>query len=295
MQFSWDQFILKARMPALAAVVLAAALFASRHLPLPQNPVPPAEPPPPEWSSPLEIDPATWKVFKSLDGGAGVAAGSLAQRFRLAGTFSVFSDAAGKNQRAILDDFAKKTQHLVSEGDALDSITVVSIFHDHVVLREDEKEETLWLSFQGSDRPGATPGRPVTVTAAEQGALEENRFGKRVGEKRWVLSRPALLEYYQEILDDPERITSLYASLRPDYHKEGAILGYIYDPQGEKEFFEAMGIREGDTIRKVNSMIMKSQSRAEYMLREFMQNRLNTVVIDFERDGVEDKMIYLIR
>lgn len=295
MQFSWDQFVLKARLPALVAAALAVALFACKYLPLPENPPPPEQPPAPEWSAPLEFEPSAWKVFKSLDGGAAVTAGSLAQRFRLAGTFSVFSEAAEKNQRAILDDFAKKTQHLVSEGDAVDEVTVASIFHDHVVLRADGKEETLWLSFQGSDRSEATPGRPVTVTAPEQEALEENRFGKRVGEKRWVLSRDVLLEYYQELLDDPERITSLYASLRPDYSKEGQILGYVYDPQGERDFFKAMGIQEGDTIRKVNSMIMKSQSRAEYMLGEFIQNRLNTVVIDYERNGVEDKMIYLIR
>lgn len=295
MQFSWDNLILKARFPVLAVAALAVALFAYKYLPLPENPPPPEQAPVPEWSAPLEFEPAAWKVFKSLEGGATAAAGSLGQRFRLAGTFSVFAENTDKNQRAILDDFAKKTQHLVGEGDAIDDVTVASIFNDHVVLRAGETEETLWLSFQGSGESSPATGQPVTAAAPEEKVFEENKFGKRVGEKRWVLSKQALLEYYQEILDDPERITNLYASLRPDYSKEGQILGYVYDPQGEREFFKAMGIQEGDTIRKVNSMIMKSQSRAEYMLGEFIQNRLNTVVIDYERNGTADKMIYLIR
>lgn len=295
MQFSWDNLILKARFPVFVAAALAVALFAYKYLPLPNNPPPPEKAHAPEWSAPLEIVPSAWKVFQSLEGGAAVASGSLGQRFRLAGTFSLFAESADRNQRAILDDFAKKTQHLVGEGDAIDDVTVASIFNDHVVLRAGDKEETLWLSFQGSGQPSTSAARPAEAAASEEQVLEENRFGRRVGEKRWVLSKKALLEYYQEILDDPERITNLYASLRPDYDKDRQILGYVYDPQGEREFFKAMGIQEGDTIRKVNSMIMKSQQRAEYMLGEFMQNRLNTVVIDYERNGVADKMIYLIR
>jgi hypothetical protein len=45
----------------------------------------------------------------------------------------------------------------------------------------------------------------------------------------------------------------------------------------------------------VNSMHMTSQSRAEFFLGEFVKERLNAVVLDIERDGNPQKIIYLIR
>ncbi len=56
-----------------------------------------------------------------------------------------------------------------------------------------------------------------------------------------------------------------------------------------------MGLRDGDVVRKVNSMRMTSQRRAEYFIGEFVQDRLGAVVIDVERDGQPQKLVYLVK
>lgn len=244
---------------------------------------------------------AAWNVFvNDRLVQAPAAAGPLSTRFRLAGTFMVLEEenaATAVNdprlRRAIIDERAGKRQHLVAEGDAIGTVSVVEIGQDKVRLREGAQEEELWIAGV----PGAaTAAAPAATTAVDEGetALEVNRFGKRVADARWVFQREALLSYYQELMDDPERLASVFLSLKPEY-KSGKIAGYFLDVEGEGEFFQAVGLHPGDVVRKVNSMNMTSQRRAEYFIGEFVQKRLGAVVMDIERQGKPQKLIYLIR
>lgn len=128
----------------------------------------------------------------------------------------------------------------------------------------------------------------------DEPALETSRFGKRIAENRWVMSRESVMKYYEEILEDPERIAALFVSMKPDY-QDNKIKGYYLDPEGEEDFFKAVGMQPGDVVRKVNSMNMTSQKRAEYFIGEFVKNRANAIVIDIERQGKPEKLIYLVR
>jgi type II secretory pathway component PulC len=253
-----------------------------------------------EWPESVRIQENDWSVFQSLRADVPPASsGPLASRFRLAGTFFAFGDNTETSNsycRAILDDLEKKEQYLVSEKDDLGGVKVARILRDRVVLLGPSGEEELWLSFTGGRPVGnALPSaKPAASGASELPALEENRFGKRVGEGRWVLSRDALMNYYREVMEDPERVASLYVSMKPDY-KEGAIAGYLVDPEGEQDFFKATGLQSGDIVRKVNSMNMVSQKRAEYFIGEFAKNRVSALVIDIEREGQSKKLIYMIR
>lgn len=222
-------------------------------------------------------------------------------RFRLAGTFFLYAEgqtddrAAGR--MAILDDLAQKKQMIVREGDQIEDYTVLNIGMDRVRLRQGAREIELGLSFTALAKNPPRPeisGDPEAPSMEDLPALETTRFGKRVGENRWVFQRNELLRYYAEVFDDPERIANVYASLKPKY-EEGEIGGYVVNMEGEQAFFQAVGLREGDVIRRVNSMRMVSQRRAEYFLSEFMKDRLSAVVLDIERDGEEQKLIYLIR
>jgi type II secretory pathway component PulC len=253
-----------------------------------------------QWPTSAPIEENQWSVFQSLRTGAPPSSlGPLAARFRLAGTFFAFGDASETSNsycKAILDDLDKKEQCLVAEGDDLGGVRVARILRDRVVLLGPAGEEELWLSFSGG-RAGSNvlsaAGTPAPGSGELPG-LEVNRFGKRVGEGRWVLSRDALMEYYREVMEDPERLASLYVSMKPDY-KEGSIAGYLVDPEGEQDFFRATGLQNGDIVRKVNSMNMVSQRRAEYFIGEFAKNRVSALVIDIERDGQPKKLIYMIR
>lgn len=282
---------------AVAAIVFSAGGYVYFGWALPAPPAAaPAARQQLEWPRIAAPGPADWAVFRSPEGRVPAQTGPLARRFRLAGTFFAFGDAGSEGSycKAVLDDVEKKDQYLVKEGDALEDVRVVRILRDRVVLRSGDEEEELWLSFSGVPAGAGQPAPRGAAAGAELPALEENRFGKRVGESRWVFNRDALMTYYQELIDDPERLAAVYVSMKPDY-KDGKIAGYLVDIEGEKEFFQAAGLRNGDIVRKVNSMNMTSQKRAEYFIGEFVKNRVNAVVFDIERDKQAKKLIYLIR
>ena len=171
---------------------------------------------------------------------------------------------------------------------------VVRVAADHVVLSADGREETLLLTA------GALPGRDgagAGAAAAESAMiLETTRFGNRVGETRWEINKQAVLEYYQEMMDNPERLAGLFNAMEPDRDVEGKVAGYRLNVAlGEKDFYTQVGLRDGDVVRKVNSMRMTSQRRAEYFIGEFVQDRLGAVVIVVERDGQPQKLVYLVK
>lgn len=217
------------------------------------------------------------------------------KRWRLAGTFFSFPEQGESACKAILDDLAKNTQVLVAEGETLDDMRVVRIFADHVVIEQNGRQDVLWLSF--SEQHAPPDQRTSEASSPEQikPQLEKTKYGTRIGERRWVMNRDALLAYCNELRDDPERIGKLYVSMKPEYTADNRISGYRVQMEGEQDFFAAAGLKEGDIVRKVNSLEMTSQARAEYFIQEFLQGRLNAVVLDIERSGQPEKLIYLIR
>ena len=245
------------------------------------------------------IDARLWRLFRSGEPGAPPpAAGAFSARYRLAGVFLILTDpgqAGAEDRCAILDDLQTRQQVLAAEGETMGSIRVTGVFNDHVVLSDGAHEETIYLAagtLPGQEKPG-----PAAAPAEEAPKiLESNRFGNRVGETRWEISRQAVLDYYQEMMDNPERAAALFMAMEADRDAEGKVAGYrLNTDAGEKEFYTQVGLRQGDVVRKVNSMRMTSQRRAEYFIGEFVQNRLGAVVIDIERDGEPKKLIYLIK
>ena len=244
------------------------------------------------------VDAGLWKLFRS---GAPMAppaaAGALSARYRLAGVFLVLSDtgrSSAEHRCAILDDLQTHQQYLATEGEQLDRVRVASVESDHVVLSDGSTEETIFLAA------GTLPGRENAGSAAPAAEapkiLETNRFGNRIGETRWEFNRQAILDYYQEMMDNPERLATLFMAMEADRDAEGKVAGYRLNLDvGEKDFYTQVGLQQGDVVRKVNSMRMTSQRRAEYFIGEFVQNRLGAVVFDIERNGEPKKLIYLIK
>ena len=289
--------------PVLGLCVLVFLFLAYRMWALPEIPPVPA-PSKAVYEWPIVRQPweEHWLLFQQTRGSGGEPAenrGPLAKTYRLAGTFFVYDDSGSEqgNCKAVIDHIAKKEQYLVGEGEQFENVDVVRIFRDHILLRSGGQDEELWLSFSGearSDTAAAPASSNTVVTMDNAPALESNRFGKRVGDTRWVLKRDELMRYYQELMDDPERLASLFISMKPDY-QESSIAGYAIDMVGEKDFFKNMGLANGDVVRRVNSMKMTSQARAEYFIGEFMKNRVNAFVLDIEREGEPKKLIYMVR
>lgn len=285
----------------LTALLASGYLWLARRVPHPPaSPVIPAAEAP--WAESVVFEDEPWGVFQNSGGTSSnaVAGSPLATRYRLAGTFFLYASDGGStegNRRAIVDDLQKKKQSILREGDTLDEYLVARVFPDRVILRSDGTDYELSLSYAGpalASQPMAPTNSAEPVSMEDMPALESTRFGKRVGDNRWVFQREELLKYYHDVLDEPERIAALYVSLKPDY-QESEIAGYRLNAEGEADFFKAVGLQENDVIRKVNSMRMVSQRRAEYFMSEFLKDRVSALVLDVEREGKPEKLIYLIR
>ncbi len=223
----------------------------------------------------------------------------LADRFRLAGTFFMLSaDLQPSTRKAVLVDGVSGADHIVQEGDILDNLTVVNVAHDHVIMEAGETRAILAL--------GAGPGTgmfddadPLDLarqdTDDDASAQNENPFGDQIDDHRWVFQRDRLIDYYKEVMQSPQRLKQVFDSMEPLYDQDRRITGYSLNIKGEADFFEAVGLREGDVVRHVNSMAMSSRLRAEFLIREFVHDRLNVFVLDVEREGTPEQLIYEIR
>jgi type II secretory pathway component PulC len=295
--FSRDDLLRLAGRVSIALCVCAGLYLVHAYASLPAS-VPEAatpEPEPLEWP---EIQPmkADWSVFQAGEGRP-IGTDASAGRFRLIGTFFVYHIIDGPSVRkAVLDDRREKTQHIVQEGDTVDEIEVVRVFHDHVILRDGDEEGELWMSFSGSADAAATaPSGEETQAEARPAKLGESWFGERQAPSQWAFRRDRLMAYYQELMDEPDRLVAMFDSLRPLYTDGRRINGYVLDVAGERDFFEAVGLREGDVVRKVNSMAMTNRRRAEFFVTQFVKNQANAFVIEIEREGKPQKLIYQVR
>ena len=248
------------------------------------------------WLKPVAPQDADWDMIRRAQGKGGVTVvNGIAQRFRLAGTFFAFGgdNAQGSGEgKAVIDDLQKQSEYLLREGENIEGLILLKIFHDHVTVQIGGKEEELRLSFTDAVASGAPT---VAAVATNEVVLSTSRFGKRIAENRWVISREALMQYYDELRKDPERVLQLFDSLKPDYNQQQQITGYHLGMEGEKELFQAIGMQDGDVVRQVNSINMTSQRRAEYLIGEFLQNRISALVFDIERENKPQKLIYFIR
>lgn len=283
---------------ALAALLALRLVLGLRGLMAPAGSpagAPPAAQEPFRWPA---MDAGGWNVFRS---GAPMApqapAGALSARYRLAGVFLVLTgpeEPGAENRCAILDDLQTQQQILAAEGETAGAARVVRVASDHVVLSDGEHEEILVLA--AGTLAGKEKGIPAVPAAEAPKILESNRFGNRIGETRWEINKQAVLDYYQEMMDNPERLAGLFMAMEPDRDDAGKVAGYRLNMDlGEKEFYMQVGLQQGDVVRKVNSMRMTSQRRAEYFIGEFVQNRLGAVVIDIERNGEPRKLVYLVK
>lgn len=229
------------------------------------------------------------------------------QYYTLSGTFQTFDmkkgsvdEVARVRSLALVDDVQEGRQRLVKEGDRLGSFLVQNIGLDQITLARQEQLFVLALSgevasasMQESQERDLKTSPPVSFE--DMPALETNRFGKRIAENQWVIQREAVFNYAEEIMGNPYRAVQLYRSFSQVAENRGDEAGFQVQMKGEQDFLTAMGLGDGDIIRRVNSMDMESQVRAEYLVREFMNSRMSAVVLDVENNGESRKQIFIVR
>jgi hypothetical protein len=228
------------------------------------------------------------------------------ENYQLAGTFQTFEPETGLDTElrpvaslALVDHAGSGRQLLVREEDHLGPFRVRNIGVDQLTLTHEDQVWILALSGESMIRERVTEVEPAEVEAPvrleDLPALETTAFGKRVSENQWVINRQAVFDYAQDIMGNPLRAAQLFRSFRQVAEDEEDEAGFAIGMRGERDFFEDMGLAEGDIIRNVNSMKMRSQLRAEYLVREFMHSRMSAVVLDVEREGEMVQQIYIVR
>lgn len=245
------------------------------------------------WKTPASFSHAKWTQFKTYDSAGAERNLGLAARFRLAGTFFNQDGAGNESRMALIEDLSISRQSIVCENEEIDeNLLIVNILTDRIIIKGPSGEENLWLSYAGASN-GARTGELVSDEYDD--SIKGTRFGKKTGKENWAFARKALLDYYNELMENPERLLKVFDSMKPVYTKDRAIEGYQLAVQGEGDFFQAIGIAEGDIIRRVNSMEMTNRNRCEYLIGQFVQNRANAFVVDLERNGKRVRQTYVIR
>lgn len=281
-------------LPVAAVVVGGGIVYMVYALPVPSLGKADARTAAPLAAAVMLPDALDWNIFRNEQAPTPSARGELARRFRLAGTFFAYGNVEGDTRKAVLHDLRESVQMIVGEGDRIGDVEVVRIVSDRVILRQGSEEAELWLGFSRADHAG---GADDQATAdADTDADGASAFGGRqTGEHSWVFRRDALQDYYQQVLDDPERLVRIFDSMKDVRGGDRRITGYRLDILGEGDFYRAVGMRQGDVVRKVNGMKMTSRRRAEFFIGEFARNRANVFEIEIERNGNPMKLTYQIR
>ena len=241
--------------------------------------------------APLDVSYATL-IRPATDRMATGVREGVAARYRLVGV--VLDDANPLRSLALIEAKDSGVQQRLRVGDELESgVTVQSIAQSEVWVRGPLGEECLTRDGQVASRAPAKAGVVVPGNNAGTTPGDVARFGiTSTGDNTWEFRREAIMGYYRELLDRPERLVKVFDSLAPVYDDQHQIGGYRVQIEGEREFFGAVDLRQGDIVRAVNAIEMTNRRRAENLIRRFAEDDLDTVILDVERDGKLIKQIY---
>lgn len=241
-----------------------------------------------------------WSVFRPDGDAVGPdMANAVAARFRLAGTFLV-RQAGESSRKAVIVDRTRALDLIVAEGELLEpGLRVQAIGDGRVELNWNGVLASLELASDPSGPAGSNASPSIAAGSPEDTrgyeVLRRGRFGLQVDADRWLLDRRKVLDYYNEVLSDADRLVALFDSLKPLYDANRKIGGYLLIQEGEQTFFAEAGLKEGDILRKVNKMPLLNRRVAEQFIRDFAENNLSAAVLDIERDGRPATLVYEFR
>jgi len=234
-----------------------------------------------------------WQVIRRDPAHVAATQRRLSDRFRLIGMYLASGPGAEDDRRAILDDSQEDKEYIVKKDDKVGQVYIADIQADYVLLRDDRGEEKLWLKF--TERPAWRSVENSPGGLSDQDRLERAFGARRLGPRRWEFDRARLLDYYGELMDHPERLVKVFDSLKPVYERSGRISGYRLEVEGERDFFAAAGLEEGDIVRKVNDLDMSNRRRAEYFIKQFVRDTISAFMLDVDRGGESVRFLYQVR
>ncbi|OFV89478.1 MAG: hypothetical protein A3J75_00105 [Acidobacteria bacterium RBG_16_68_9] len=180
------------------------------------------------------------------------------------------------NSYCIIEDQSTRKQELFRVNDMVAGVaTVKSVQWDKVILTRDGADEILDLVPDTTGRFGpAAAGivSPMTARAAVAAAGTSTAGGiHMISENEYQIDRGEVDRAF-------ENLSQLFTQMRAVPHFEGGkTVGFRLFAIRRGSLFDRIGLRNGDVIKRINSVEMNDPSRALAMLDEFRNERDLTV------------------
>lgn len=202
-------------------------------------------------------------------------------------SFAILKDSRGKSGIYVIGDSCE-------EG-----VTITAIEEDKIILKRGNKLETVFLYEQGENKEQTTagtklPGRGVNRRKRNPAPYRGRRRSKinnitvvQEGEDQYVIDGDDL----NKITEDMGTILT-QARIVP-YLKDGETQGYKIFAVRPGSIFEKIGLKNGDVIKMVNGMEIKSPQEALDLFRQLRDETEFEIVV--ERRGQTKTLRYTIR
>lgn len=155
----------------------------------------------------------------------------------------------------------------------LNNVTLKQVYADKVILETSRGLEILKLPIERAEGFTLKLVNPVSTTNSKEPAIQA------------PVSRPPPLEqklenYRKRFIRDPASISELADVLPIKDERDGKFLGFRLTPKSDNEFFQQIGLQQGDIIVDVNGVRLDDPSRGFNALRKLMNAReLNITVL----------------
>ncbi|MDP2689246.1 MAG: type II secretion system protein N [Deltaproteobacteria bacterium] len=219
--------------------------------------------------------------IETMEAGGAGAAESGAANVALMGTFvgprsfAVFMEAGGGVEKVF-----KVGESVFGAGE------LKEVLRDRVVVSTGFRDITFVLTDKdaGPELPEMEEQRqPPAPEAASPGM----RYSKRLGENEWVIDQGAVLnslEDFSSVLSD--------ARLTPKM-SNGAVEGFVVTEIKPRGVFDAMGLKNGDVLTRINGFDIDSPEKAMQVLSGLRGE--TDIALDIIRGGQKNSFHYRIR
>lgn len=195
----------------------------------------------------------------------------------------VVSSSANNVAKAIIADAAGK-ENFYNLGALVPGGAVLQeIFSDRVILKRNDRLETLRLSKSSS---GGVLGA-ARQTTRRPSASRRKRPSINYGNKD---NKTILREYRDALINDPQSVMDLVRAQPVREH--GKLIGYKIRPGRDRKLLRRFGLRSGDVVTGVNGISLDNPINGLEIMRNL--TTAGQITVDIKRGGVAQSLSFQI-
>ncbi len=199
--------------------------------------------------------------------------------------------------KAIIQISARKTDFLCEEGDIIENARIIKINESGLVFLYDDKEISLTLQKPQSGTPAISvkdtsvkivPSSSTTSTVLSP--VSSTSSGSSVSIPSPQQPRDIKLnDIVEKFRSDPKLISSI--GITP-YIQEGKVEGFTVNRIPDSSIIAETGIQEGDTIRRVNGVLIDSIGKAYAVYHGILKSQSKIATLEILRNGQPIMLTY---